>query len=200
MFRFILGALFWSTFFISGLFGKSVILENDNIISSNTLIQMQVMGDELKEKTGIFLGVVAIETLNGQAINEKAKEISQNLEAPYAFIMLVTLDKKVEIYMSEDVKLNRKEILSPSPRKGTIIPLLVASKGKEDPYNPALINGYADIAERLASSKNIVLDSAVGNTNKVVINLIRFFVYGSIILVLLSGVYYKIKRKINGKR
>lgn len=195
--KFFIGTLL-SAFFVSSLFAKSVIIENDGILTQNTMSHMQIIGDELKEKTGVFLGVVAIKGLNGKSLKDKAIEISSNLEAPYAFVILSSGDQKVEIFMSENL-FDKEEVLSPSPRKGTIIPLLVSAKKGNDPINPALMNGYADMAEKIALSKGVELENAVGNTNKIVLNLIRFFVYGSIVLVILNSLYYRLKRKRDAK-
>lgn len=192
--KFILGTLLWSAFFVSVTFAKSVILENDDILTPNTISHMQIIGDELEQKTGVFLGVVALKSLNGKSLDDKAKEISSNLKSPYVFILLTTLEKKVEIYM-DGILIDKDKILSPSPRNGTIIPLLVSAKSDSDPFNPALMNGYADAAEKIADAKGVKLENAVGNTNKIVLNFIRFFVYGSILLVIVNSLYYKLKRK-----
>lgn len=197
--KFFIGTLL-GAFFVSSLFAKSVILENDDILTPNTISHMQIIGDELKDKTGVFLGVVVIKSLNGKSLNDKAREISSNLEAPYAFVMLSAMDQKVEIYMSDKSLFDKEEVLSPSPRKGTIIPLLVSAKKGKDPINPALMNGYADMAEKIALSKGVELENSVGNTNKIVLNLIRFFVYGSIVLVIANALYYKLKRKRDGSK
>ena len=82
---------------------------------------------------------------------------------------------------------------------GTIIPLLAEkSKGNEtiNKYSASLFNGYADIAEQVAESKNVKLDTAVGNTNRNAIEIVKIVFY----LGVLSGLYLYIKRKIYMKK
>ncbi|MSN96136.1 hypothetical protein F1B92_02815 [Campylobacter sp. FMV-PI01] len=192
-----LGAL-CTLFFKIGLFANSVVLENEGILKEHTIEKMQIIGDELHTKTGVYLGICAVKNLGNLSLNEKAYEISKELKEPYVFLIIATENKKINIYTSSDVALNKDEILSPFPNKGSIIPLLVSVKKGQDPFNPALLNGYADMAEKIASSRGVELESNLANTNKNILNFIRIIFYGSIILVIVSGIYYKRIRK-NGE-
>lgn len=195
--KFIIGAIF-CTFFLNNLFANNnVIIENDGILESITTSQMQLIGDELYEKTGAFLGVVALKDLNGTNIHKKSAEISKNLKSPYAFIIISTNDKKIDIVT--DINFDKDAVLSPYPNKGSIIPLLVSTKKGKDSFNPALLNGYADCAEKIAKVYNVKLENSFGNTNRIILNIIRLFVYGSIVLVIASGFYYK-RIKKNAKK
>jgi len=78
---------------------------------------------------------------------------------------------------------------------GTIIPLLAqkAKKGEVlGKYSGAMFNGYVDIAEQIANSKGIVLENAVGNSNKTSIFIVKILFYGFI----LYGIVLYIKRKL----
>jgi len=90
-----------------------------------------------------------------------------------------------------------KEIATNS--NGTIIPLL-AQKAKDDEllgkYSGAMFNGYADIAEQIAKSKNVVLENAVGNANQNSIFFVKILFYGFI----LYGIFLYIRRKLYIKR
>ena len=59
-----------------------------------------------------------------------------------------------------------------------------------------MYNGYVDIAEQIAQSKGIVLDSAVGNANKNSIFLVKLLFYGMIIY----GIFLYVKRKLYLRR
>ncbi|MEA3227787.1 MAG: 3-dehydroquinate dehydratase [Campylobacterota bacterium] len=71
---------------------------------------------------------------------------------------------------------------------GTIIPL-IAGKAKKGEllgkYSGSMFNGYADIAEQIAESKDIKLDNAVGNANKIAINVIKVIFYGTIFIAII---------------
>ena len=82
---------------------------------------------------------------------------------------------------------------------GAIIPLL-AQKSKENEllgkYSGAMFNGYADIAQQIATSKGVVLESGVGDANQKSILAVKVLFYG----FLLYALFLYIKRKIYRRR
>jgi hypothetical protein len=82
---------------------------------------------------------------------------------------------------------------------GTILPLI---SGKSKPeqqlgkYSGSMFNGYIDIAEQIAASKGVVLESAAGNANKNSILVLKLVFYGFIIY----AIFVFFKRKITNKR
>jgi len=82
---------------------------------------------------------------------------------------------------------------------GTIIPLLAgkAKKGEKlGKYSGAMFNGYADIAEQIAESKEVILENAVGNANKYSILVLKIVFYGTILI----AIYMYIKRRLYIRR
>jgi hypothetical protein len=82
---------------------------------------------------------------------------------------------------------------------GTILPLLAqkAKKGEVlGKYSGSMFNGYADIAEQVADSKNVKLENAVGNANQTSIFVVKTIFYG----IILIGIYMYIKRKLYLRR
>lgn len=188
----LIGALL-STFFTS-LSAEKIILENQGILSDKVAQKISIMGDELKNKIGVHLALVAIEDLNGSDLKAKVLDYYSQLKEPCALIFLTKKEMKIDIMNSADLDkdFDKAQVLSPMPNTGTIIPLLVSRKG-QDIYNAALLNGYFDVAEQIGNSRNVELENAIGSSNKIVLNLIRYFIYGSIILVLVVTFYRKRK-------
>ena len=62
-----------------------------------------------------------------------------------------------------------------------------------------MLNGYADIADRVANSKNITLETSIGSQNRDTINIFRYLIYGTIILVLIVLFMRKFKKANNAK-
>jgi len=82
---------------------------------------------------------------------------------------------------------------------GTIIPLLAGKAKKGEllgKYSGSMFNGYADIAEQIAESKNIVLENAVGNANKIAITVVKVIFYG----IILMAIIMYIKRQLFYRR
>ncbi|MCR4942654.1 MAG: hypothetical protein K5978_07690 [Campylobacter sp.] len=187
------GALCAIFTFCLSLWGQNFLIDNDKILNEMVSNKINEIGLELYEKTKITTGVVVFNDSN-ISLSQKIKEISP--QSPYAFILLNTSIKKVDIFADEEsLKLFDKEkILSPYPERGTIIPILASRKGK-DIYNASMLNGYGDLSDQIATSKNIKLNSTIGNSNKNVMNSLRYLVYGSILLVIFVLTYKRFRNK-----
>ena len=161
--------------------------------------QVDEMGAELLKKTGISPYILILKTTNGESLSKIGAEELAKLSPNSLILTFTELEKKVDIVgNSEVLKLfDKEQVLSPYPWSGTILPIL-GEKIKKDirhKYSVALFNGYADIVEQIAETKSVVLDSAVGSSNKVVINIIRAIFYGIIVFALGYIVYRKYFQK-----
>ena len=169
--------------------GANFVINNDEILSQKVSVKLNEIGSELYAKSGINL---AVGVYKDGELETLFKE--QNLSSPYAFLLLIKDKKKVEIFADANTSklFNKGQILSVNPESGTIIPILVSKNGK-DVYNAAILNGYADIAEQIASSLNLQLESSVGNSNKTTLNFLRFFIYGLVAFFIIVIFYKKVK-------
>ena len=169
--------------------GANFVINNDEILSQKVSVKLNEIGSELYAKSGINLAVGVYKDGELEALFKE-----QNLSSPYAFLLLIKDKKKVEIFADSNTSklFNREQILSVNPESGTIIPILVSKNGK-DVYNAAILNGYADIAEQIASSLNLQLESSVGNSNKTTLNFLRFFIYGLVAFFIIVVFYKKVK-------
>ena len=169
--------------------GANFVINNDEILSQKVSVKLNEIGSELYAKSGINLVVGVYKDGELEALFKE-----QNLSSPYAFLLLIKDKKKVEIFADSNTSklFNKEQILSVNPESGTIIPILVSKNGK-DIYNAAILNGYADIAEQIASSLNFQLESSVGNSNKTTLNFLRFFIYGLVAFFIIVIFYKKVK-------
>ncbi len=180
--------------------------------------QVEILGSELHQKTGISLKLLMLKELpEGKNIVEYEKELIAYFSEPTIFLTFSEMNHQVDI-LANDPSLykyfDKKQVLSPisSPVQafaigllnldfsemssgGTILPLLAqkAKKGEVlGKYSGSMFNGYADIAEQIADSKGVVLENAVGNANKTSILIVKVIFYGFVIY----GLILYIKRKI----
>ncbi|WP_179187658.1 TPM domain-containing protein [Campylobacter lanienae] len=182
-----------------------VVIDNANIISEAVEIKLNLIGEELKSKTGVSLDLLTISDLNGSTLENAASSHISNLKPPYIVLAILPKDfsskaGKLDIFASNDALelFDKEAVLSPFPQIGSIIPLLTQNKGK-DIYNSSMLNGYADIADRVANSKNITLETSIGSQNRDTINIFRYLIYGTIILVLIVLFMRKFKKANNAK-
>ncbi len=79
---------------------------------------------------------------------------------------------------------------------GVILPIL-AERAKGDDivnkYAVAMFNGYSEIAEQVADSRGVSLQSAAGSGNQVAIDVIRYIFYGTILYAIYG--FFRGRRK-----
>ncbi|MBD3829370.1 MAG: hypothetical protein IE890_02670, partial [Arcobacter sp.] len=182
-------------FFCQNLSAQNFILNDDSLIDQRAKDKINQIGDEAKSKLGVNIYVYAKSTL-GLDENIKTKEkieaiknfenqILINVEKPYVLLTIAVEETHVNLLFSDDLKnqINKNEILD-----GYVVPLL-ASKDKNTLFakvSAATLNGYAAIADTLAESKNIKLESSIGNSGKVSSTIWRVVMYTLIVLGLLA--------------
>ena len=170
---------------------------NNGVILNKTEAKIEQMANELYNKTGISAYLLTKKKLNGESIVEYEKDFAKKLKPPYAILSIVLNEQKVDIYNSPDLKdtFDKSAILSPYPWEGTIIPLLTLKK-KYVSVSAAMLNGYADMVERIAESKDIKLKSGIGSTNKD----IYFSLQLSIFLFLIAVIGWYFIRRLKKSR
>jgi len=210
------------TFVFQTSLSAEYLYKDEVIFNPSFNESVETLGSELYQKTGISLRLLMLKELpNKMHIVEYEKELMKNFSEPTILLTFSEMDSKVDI-LANDASLykyfNKTQILSPisSPVQafviallnfdfsdmtsgGTILPLLAqkAKKGEVlGKYSGSMFNGYADIAEQIAESKDVVLDNAVGNANKKSIFLLKIIFYG----FLFYGIFMYIKRKLYFRR
>lgn len=162
-------------------FAKALIISDPSLLDERAIVKMEEMGDELFKKTGVNVFLIAKNSGDGKEIVSFEKEFAQTLAEPFVLLTLFLEEKKIDIYASKELEkaFDKEVLLSPLPWKGMIIPLLT-NKKKEVGITPALLNGYAELVEQIAASRNVVLESSIGNANKTTISLVKVLIYGFI--------------------
>ncbi len=182
--------------FFSSPLCADIFIKNDNIIDKRAVAKIETIGKELYEKTGINTHVVAVANMGGMSLAEYEKELIKTLKNPYILLLITIKEHKVDIQASKEMlsKFDKDGVLSPYPLTGTILPILGAKKGKDKP-SAAILNGYADIADQVAQSYGIKLESSIGSSNKTVINIIKVIFYSFSVITIGIIIYRRRKRK-----
>lgn len=182
-------------FFPYKIFAFNAIVLNENVLNDKVVKEINLIGKELYDKTGIFVGVAIAE----QTPFEDLFKLQEQLIKPNVLLILSKISHKVDIIGTKDSLLffDKNKVLSPYSGTGTILPILTSSKGK-DVFNAAVLNGYADICDKIAKYFNLELENSIGNANRDTINILRILIYGFICFSLLYFVQRKMKRKRNG--
>ena len=95
----------FSLFFLNCIFAQPYVLENQHQLVEKTTGFIEILSDEVYEKTGVRMYVVALEGLNGVNLQEKEQAYLEKLKAPYVLLFFVKAEKKL-IFLS--VKILKK--------------------------------------------------------------------------------------------
>lgn len=200
-----IGVIFSLLFFLcQNLSAQEFILNDDKLIDNRAKEKINQIGAETKSKLGVNIYVYAKSTL-GLDENIKIKDkidfirnneskIIATLEKPYVLLSISVQETHVNLLFSDELKdvLDKNDILN-----GYVVPLL-ASNDKNTLFakvSAATLNGYAAVADVIAESKNIKLESSIGNTGKVAGTIWRVLMYTLVVLGLLVYTYAVLKKR-----
>jgi hypothetical protein len=191
-------------FFCSSLSAQNFILNDDNLIDNRAKEKINQIGKEVKAKLGVNMYIYAKSNL-GLDENIKTKEkidfiknlenqIISTLEKPYVLLTIAVEETHVNLLFTDDLKtiVNKDDILD-----GYVVPLL-ASNDKNTLFakvSAATLNGYAAIGDTIAESKEIKLESSIGNAGKVSSTIWRVVMYTIVVFGLLAYIYAILKRR-----
>ncbi len=187
---------FATCFLFSSLsYAMPEIVSDDNIVVSGAKVKINEISDELFAKTGVSIVVYAKKSLDGQNIFEYEKNISSTLKQPFVLILFAENEKKVDvIVMPEELNkvVDKNYILN-----DRIVPILGAQGDKnsaDSRYSAAILNGVGEIADRVAQSKGIALNSSLGSDTTMVMTIIKVVFYGTIAIAVFVLIYRRIKK------
>lgn len=191
-------------FLYTNSFAQNYIINDDELLDPRVKEKIKEIGNEVKTKLGVNIYINVKGTLGLEpklSTKEKIEliklyeeNILKNIENPYVILTIALEETHVNLYFSENLKeiINKDDILN-----SYVVPLL-ASKDKNtlaSKISAASLNGYSAIAETIANSKNIILDSNIGNEGKVSSTIWRVFVYFLVVSGLLAYTYAVLKKR-----
>jgi len=191
-------------FFCQNLVAFDFILNDDKLIDDRAKEKINQIGSESKSKLGVNIYIYAKSNL-GLDENIKTKEkiefirnnenqLVSTLEQPYVLLTIAVEETHVNLLFSDSLKevLDKNDILD-----GYVVPLL-ASNDKNTLFakvSAATLNGYAAIADKIADSKDMKLESSIGNAGKVSSTIWRVVMYTLIVLGLLAYTYAILRKR-----
>jgi hypothetical protein len=192
--------------FCQNLSAQNFILNDDKLIDDRAKEKINEIGAETKSKLGVNIYVYTKSTLGLdeniktkdkiEIIKNQESQILSTLEKPYVLLTVFVEETHVNLLYSEDLKnvLDKDEILN-----GYVVPLL-ASKDKNSLFakvSASALNGYAAIADTVAETKNIKLESSIGSSGKISSTIWRVMMYSIVILGLFAYTYAILKKRSN---
>lgn len=191
-------------FLYTSSFAGNFIINDENLIDIRAKDKIIEIGEEAKAKLGVNLYVYATSSLGLEKnistkdkieyIKTFEKNIVEKLENPYVLLTISLEDTHVNLYRSDSLNkiINKDDILN-----GYVVPLL-ASKDKNtvaSKISAAVLNGYAAVADKIADSKDIKLESSIGNQGRVASTIWRVFIYTILLTALLAFIYAVLRKR-----
>lgn len=191
-------------FLSSNLYASKFVLSSDGLIDPRAIEKIDQIGNEAQAKLGVNLYIYVKESLGlSKDISTKDKieyikkyesEIVSTLNKPYVLLTMSVEDTHVNLIISSKLEkiVNKNEVLN-----DYVVPLL-ASKDKNSTFakaSAAALNGYAAIADIIAKSKDVKLESSIGSSGKVAGTIWKVFMYSLIVVGLLLYVFAVLRRK-----
>lgn len=185
---------FFPLFFYSFLVAKPYVLENQNQLIDKTVAFVEILSDEVYEKTGVSLYVVALKDLGSKNLQEQEQFFIQNLKSPYVLLFFTQFEKKINIVTSAEAEkmFDKKEVYW-----DYIVPLIPKKDAELTPQNISafLLNGFVDIADRIAEYHSVELEHSFPKQNKGVQIAVRTLLYVMLFVILLLFVFVYLRRK-----
>jgi len=181
------------------------ILNTSGLLDERAYIKINEIGTEVKEKLNIniYLDVKGDNGINIdlpmkekiKLMKESEKELVKNLKKPYV-VLTLALDQKYSniLFSNDELKkiVDRDDVLD-----GYVIPLL-AAKDKNtlmSKVSASTFNGYAQIGDSIAQSKNIKLISSIGSEGKTAGTIWKVFMYTMVLIGIVSYFFIILKEK-----
>ncbi len=192
------------------LLNATHILKND-LLNPEASKLIEEMGNELFEKTAINGYVVATNENFSEKFNLViySKKYEDNMSKPY--VMLIFAPNAIITAKSETkgrVALipSNKELVKLYDKSdvmdATIDVVAVQDKNtKEDKYNIGIVQGFSELADQIAASKNIEMTTTLPNETKIIVGILRVIVMIGALLVFWMFIFRPLYMRMkNGKQ
>ena len=196
--------------FLPLLLNATQILKND-LLKIEAVQLIESMGTELREKTGVHAYLIATNEHFPERYNLVAhiKQYEAKLSKPYVlfiFAPYATITKKSEargrigiIPSSDSVKAmyNYDDVRD----AGINIVAMKDSNTPEDKFNIGILQGYSELADNIAASKDVTLENTIPDEMGTMVMILRVLIYsGTAILLWLFVLRPFYMRKKHGKK
>jgi hypothetical protein len=192
------------------LLSATNFIKNDLLTPQASEI-IEEIGDELSSKTGIYIYALVTNEAFEERFDlvEYTKRFESKLSKPNVILIFAPnaiISKKLEYTGRVGLVPSDSEIgrLYDSDSVKNFAIDVVASKdknSKQDKYNIGVVQSYSELADQIASSKDIEMTKSIPNDTKFLIGLLRYVIYfGSLIVLWIFILRPIVERIKNGKK
>lgn len=129
------------------LSANNFVLNPNNLLTQKSSEFIEKVSQELLQKTGVSLYVYMSESLNGMEYLDFKENFIKQLEKPFAAIVLIRNDKKIDIISSKDDLFDKKKVYWEY-----MVPLIPTKDSELTPQalSAVVFNGYIESVDLIA--------------------------------------------------
>jgi len=177
-------------------------LINDQIISPKAAAQIETMGNELTQKTGINAYVITTTDTLPRTTNLYLylKRYADKLSTPYAVLFFAPNSQRIGLLSSSD---SIKKMLDGDEVKHYAIDIISTqdSNSIQSKYDVGIVQAYSEMADEIAEVKGVKLTSTIHDKYHWIITLIRWVVLVGALIIIWIYFGHPIYRRIrHGKQ
>ncbi|MGP1450185.1 MAG: TPM domain-containing protein [Wolinella sp.] len=166
----------------------------DSQLVKKSEIFATLLANELYQKTGISLYLIALDSLKGQDVSTYKATLLPTLRQPYVLVLFAKQEKKIDIVASEESEklFDKKDVYW-----NYIVPLIPKKDAELAPPNISamLLNGYVQIADSIALSLDVKLEHTFAPEDKGTRTFVRITLYAMLFILLLLFLFRFTRRK-----
>ena len=167
------------------IFSHAHFLVNDYIITPRAAALMETMSKELTDKTDMHAYVIATKEKLDRGVNlyEYSKQYDTNMTKPYVLMIFVPNSTRIGLIPSSD---EIKRMYDANDVKEYAVNILKSadSNSIQSKYDLAIVQSYSELADELAQSKGVKLNSTIKDESKVLIKILSYIVWAGLILLI----------------
>jgi len=172
-------------------------LFNDHLISPKAVDFIEKMGQELYEKTKVNAYVIATndKLKRGVSVYEYLKKYNSSMSKPFVAIVFAPNSQRLHLVSSDKEllkKLDKEKILNYAIK-------VIASKDSnslQSKYDLGIVQAYSELADEIASVKNVKLNSTIKDGGQSVLTVINtIIIIGSMFIIWIFFISPLINRK-----
>lgn len=185
------------TLFCTYLSASNFVLNPNNLLTQKSADFIQKVSQELLEKTGVNLYVYMGESLEGRDYLNFKENFIKELNKPFAAIILIKEDKKIDIISSENDLFDRKKVYWEY-----MVPL-IPTKDSEitaEALSAIVFNGYIESVDLIADKFDTKIEHNIPKDEKgakAVAQLILYIMLFSMLGIVAFMYIIRNKRNIN---
>ena len=185
--------------FCTYLSANNFVLNPNNLLTQKSADFIQKVSQELLEKTGVNLYVYMGESLDNKDYLNFKEDLIKTLNKPFAAIILIKNDKKIDIISSENELFDRKKVYWEY-----MVPLIPTKDSEitKEALSAVVFNGYIESVDLIADKFDTKIEHNIPKDEKgakAVAQLILYIMLFSMLGIIAFMYIIRNKRNNNGQ-